>query len=186
MSTLKLLQNDDSLTITKLIEANKKAGWPDLEPWQKSFCAEYIECYSHRDAAKLAGKSPAQGVRILRDPLVSAYIAFLQEKITTRKIITREFIESEMLELNDIAMGRVETKLVDKDGIAYSAEVHNLPVARAVQTEMAKATKFYEDGSSQGGTVEIQLNLGGLGIKPDVAKNASVRGVVIEGELSDA
>ena len=185
MPSLELLQKDFSINTEKLIKANIEQGFPDLDPKHKAFAYNYVATLNHRDAATESGFPAARGIQVLRDPLVNAMIGFLQDKMATRSIITREFVEAEMLALNDIAMGRVETKMVDKDGGSFSEFVHNLPVAKAVQTELAKSTKFYQDGSSQGGEVQISINLGALGVRPETAAKATVQRTIINGELAD-
>jgi len=167
------------------IARNKEQGWPDVTVKEKTFAAEYLYSHDHRDAAELAGFPKSKGVALLRSPLVAAYLESLQEKVTIRRIIDRDFIESEMVQLYYMAKGEEEIHMVDKDGLQLSVKNANLPAARGILKDMAESTKFFEDGSSQGGTTTVTLNLGNLGIKPEVAKNATVRGTVIEGELSD-
>lgn len=185
MPSLKQILNDSLIDMPKLIEANRELGFPDLEPQHKAFAYEYVACMNHRDAAVAANLPASKGIQLRRDPLIAAMISHLQERMATHSIITRDHVQAEMVELNDIAMGRIATKLVDKDGRAYEAEVHNLPVAKAVQTEMAKMTDAYKDGSGNKSDVTIVINSQALGVTGEmVLEQAPIEGQTV-GEFAD-
>ena len=189
MPVLKKLRVDPSLDIEKLIRANRENNFPDLKAKPRAFAMNYVELLDHRAAAEAAKYDPNKGKKLLRDPLISAFIGFLQEKLVTRKLITREYIESQWLELNDIAMARVATltgeTCINADGVEVPEErlMHNLPVARAVLAEMTKGTNFSEDSSAQGGAVNISINLKALGVSNESAAKATIQKTILEGEL---
>lgn len=181
MSKSNALSTLDSIPTDALIKANEANGWPDVKSVEKAFASEYVLSRDHREAAEIVGKTRSAGIKLLKNPLVNAYIAFLDSKVATRRLIDRAYVESEMLNLYYMAKGEDEVNLVDKDGTQFTAKEANLPVASKLLVEMAKSTKFYEDGSSQGGMVNIGINLGAMGVQEAV----EVRGIEIEGETRE-
>lgn len=177
----------NSKSLKNLIDHNRRNDWPDILDMERMFCYEYIaNGHSLAGAAKAAKMSRANGLKALRKPLVHACIQDMISTMGSRKIMDAEFIETQMLELYDIAMGNIETKCVDRDGEVYSGLIHNLPVAAKLLTEMAKTTKIYEDGSAQGGTVNIGINMGALGISPSASSRMEIKtSDILEGEFTD-
>lgn len=129
------------------IERNKTSNWEDLDPQRKAFALNYVIIYDHRHSAKLAGFSPDSGLRLLREPLLSAYIANLQEEDYITNLITEDFIRVQFLNLIPMLSGQVEVPIVNKDG--YSSNVKKFFPGELVSVlkELAKSTKFYENGS---------------------------------------
>lgn len=181
MSDLTKLLMSESVDIPKLVERNRSEGYPDLTPQLKAFAIEYVQCLNHMEAAESIGLSRGRGIRLMRNPLVSAMIQDMQAKMATRAIITREYIESENLELNDIAMGRADTFLLTRDGDVVKEKVHNLPVARAVQADMAKNAGIQNIVIADKGAVSISINLSSLGVSHEV----EVEKPLLDGEYTD-
>lgn len=146
-----------------LIERNKANGWEDLEPKRKAFGMRYVTDYNHRKAAEEAGFSPNSGLALTREPLLSAYIAELQESNFVTNIITEDFVRAQWLNMIPKLMGEEEVMLgVDNDGDQLSGMKFHPSEMGNVLKEMAKTTKIYEDGSGQSGNVNVQINVGDL------------------------
>lgn len=164
---------DSSATIKEL----RKGGWEDLDNERKAFAYKYIESYDHCEAAAAIGKKRGDGLKLLRDPLVCAFLSDLQEAMGERSIIKRDFINVQWLKLLPKLMGEEEVMLgVDKDGLQLEGyKFHSADATRAL-TELSKSTNFYADGTGNG-NVSININLAALGIDED-------KGVTIEGDYS--
>ena len=91
-----------------LIKFNQENNWPDLKPDVKVMAAEYAVCGVIKDAAKAAGISKVRASRLLRDPLVAAYVGMLTEEISERTLIRREFLELEAIDLYEKNKGEEE------------------------------------------------------------------------------
>lgn len=155
-----LISKEDMIA---LIERNKSNGWEDLDAKRKAFALRYVTDYNHRRAAEESGFSPNSGLGLTREPLLSAFISELQQSNHITNVITEDFIRAQWMNMIPLLMGDVEMPMgVDKDGDQiygqkfYPAELNN------VLKEMAKTTKVYEDGSGDGGNVNVQINMGDL------------------------
>jgi len=129
------------------IDRNKLSNWEDIDPQRKAFALNYVIVYDHRSSAKLAGFSPDSGLRLLREPLLSAYIAYLQEEDYITNLITEDFIRVQFLNLLPMLSGQVEVPVVDSRGTSYNVKKFFPNELVSVLKEMAKSTKFYENGS---------------------------------------
>lgn len=163
------------------IERQRESNWPDLPTKERAFAHEYIIEYRHRDAAKQSGFSPDNGARLLRKPLVAAYIAYLQEMQLTSNIITKDFINAQYLRLYDMATGLEEQQLVTADGDEYKAKKTELGTAVNIVKEMSKSTEYEKDTGNKTAAVQVNIDFGGL-------RGSDSRGtpnVTIEGELDE-
>ena len=75
--TIALYEKPDDFNA--LVEQNTKNGWKSLTPELRMFCYYYLEDYNHQNAAKRANIKMS-GMAALRNPLVNAMIAHLQEE----------------------------------------------------------------------------------------------------------
>lgn len=145
------------------IKRNTLNGWEDLEPKRKAFALRYVVDYNHRQAAEDAGFSANAGISLVREPLLSAFISEIQHQAQITNLITEDFVRTQWMNMIPLLMGDVQMPMgVDRDGDQvygqkfYPAELNN------VLKEMAKTTKIYDEGSGQGGNVNVQINVAGL------------------------
>lgn len=162
-----------------LVLKNQTDNWPDLVAKQKMFAVRYLETYSATKAATEAGEASATwGRKQLRNPLVMAYIGSLQEMYNQRSFINKDFINVQMMMHLEVVKGEVEAPFCLADGSQAEGKRYDAPQVSKVLTELAKSTKFYEDGSSEKAAVTININLEALGIEEKGV------GAIIEGELA--
>jgi len=173
-----LLKGKDELS--NYIDSNRKNGWPDLKPNEKTFAFNYMQHFNHNRAARDAGwKSAGYGLKLLRDPLVSAFIGFLKDELQERTLIDAEFVQSQWLELLPKLNGEEDIPLITSSGEEIMArKFHGSEMVSALR-ELGKSTKFYEEGSGGSGNVSIAINLAALGID----ENNNNVGITIEGEV---
>jgi len=168
--------DEQVLDSNKQVESLRKDKWASLDPKRKKFVYSYIETYDHCAAAKAAGFSRSQGLSLLRDPLVAAFLNDVQEVMGERSIITRDFINVQWMKILPKLMGEEEVMLgVDKDGIQVEGYKFHAGEATRALTELSKSTNFYAGGTGNA-NVNININLDALGID---------EAVTIEGEAKD-
>lgn len=150
----------------ELIAKNREEGWPDLDPKRKAFAYFYLESYNQRLAAEKAGFNPSTGSKLLREPLLMAFITDAQEVMAQRSLVNRDFVNFQWLKLLPKVMGEEEVAIVDrKEGLSFFAKEFNANAAAKVLTELSKSTNFYADGSDSKGAVTVNINLEAMGIK---------------------
>jgi len=156
-----VIENKSQLAL--IIERNKAAGWPDIEPKRKAFAMYYLIDYDTRKAAKKAKFAEKTGASLIREPLLSAYIAELQSQDLISNVVTEDFVRTQWLNLIPILSGQVEVPLgVDADGDQLNGKKFHASELNNVLKELAKSTKFYEEGSGGDGSVNVQINVGAL------------------------
>ena len=161
MSKALIIQDRNELNA--IIERNKQNGWPDLEPKRKAFAMHYLMGYDHRDAAVKAKFSAEFGKSLTREPLLSAYISELQSQDLISNVVTEDFVRTQWLNLIPILSGQVSVPLgVNAEGEQLEGMQFNAGALNSVIKELAKSTKFYEDGSGQGGLVNVSIDVGAL------------------------
>lgn len=169
MATTENTQPISALTLkdsSELIARNRETHWPDLTAQQKAFCIYYVETYDTKDAASRAKISLNAARKHLRDPLTMAYINDCQEVMAQRSVINRDFVNVQWLKLLPKVMGEEEIFLgVDKDGCQLQGKKFEPAAAAKIMTELSKSTNFYAEGSGQSASVNINIDLGALGIK---------------------
>lgn len=149
--------------LNAVIERNKQNGWEDLTAQRKAFAMYYLASYDHRDAAKKVKFSADFGTSLIREPLLSAYIAELQGQDLISNIVTEDFVRTQWLNLIPILSGQVEIPLgVNADGDQLNGKQFNAAALNATIKELAKTTKIYEEGSGGSGQVNVQINMGAL------------------------
>lgn len=151
MGTLPDLQE---LSVLQLIERHRETYWNNLDSKLKMFAYEYLKEYNHRNSAALAGFPKNDGLRILREPVVQAFIQDITDDRQVTTNITKEYISTMWMRMLPKLMGEEEVAMVTSSGEEKTACKFFASEAVSAIREMGKSTKFYEDGS--GGTV---LNL---------------------------
>lgn len=162
----------------ELIDRNIESNFADLEPQKRAFALSYVIDYDHRRAAMEAGIKPNRGFSLLRDPLVSAFIKFLQDELQISNIITADFIKAQYLALIPKLAGQEDIPIILPDGEQIEGKKFYPGELTNVLKELAKSTKFYEDGSGQGGGVNITIDVGAL--TGDQTSVAMIKGSTIE------
>ncbi|REK56689.1 MAG: hypothetical protein DWQ49_09975 [Bacteroidetes bacterium] len=145
-----------------VIERNKLDGWVDLDSKRKAFAMRYIIDYDHRTAAEESGFSPNIAMSLLREPLTAAFISELQKEKGLSNIVTSDFIKTQFVNLIPYLSGQIEVPIVTGSGEQIEARKFYPGELVNVLKELAKSTKFYEDGSSDKGVTNIQINMGDL------------------------
>ena len=153
-----------------LIQQNKDSGWPDVTPQEKMFAFKYLETFKHRDAGEESEFSPNSGLKLLRKPLINAFIAQIQGEYQQRSIVDADFVRTQWLQLLPKVMGEEEVPIVLADGTQIEARKFHAADSTRVLSELSKSTKFYEGGSGGSGNVSINIDLGALGITADISQ----------------
>jgi|APSaa5957512535_1039671.scaffolds.fasta_scaffold88524_2 hypothetical protein len=100
-----------------LIERNEDNGFEDLTPLKRAFVLELVaNGYKHGLAAKAVGADKGHGIRLLRDPLVCAYIKHVQNKQNIQSIISQDFVRGLYLELIPKLMGEESVNTITSTG----------------------------------------------------------------------
>lgn len=160
-----------------LIARNRENNWPDVTAQERMFAFYYLEDYNHRNAAKRAGYTQGQGIHLLRKPLISEFVAYVQQEYQRRSFIDADFVRAQWLDVLPKLKGEEEIAILHEGETTYAHKFHAAETVRAL-SELGKATKFYEGGSGNA-SVQVHINLGALGISDNSA------GVVIEGSVDE-
>ena len=159
----------------ELVRRNQEQGWPDLSEQKRAFALNYILDYNHRNAAQQVGLGAHVGLRTLRDPLVAAFVKHLQDEQATTNFITEDFIRAQYLALIPKLAGEEEVPIVLGDGREIDACKFFPGELTNVIKELAKSTKFYEDGSGQNAPVQVNIDMGALlGSKPEEIQGVTI------------
>ena len=148
--------------ILEYIKVQKHRGWPDLDPKHREFANEYlINGFKHREAAKEVGVSDP--TRAMRNPLVRAYIANLQELNGNIRLLNQQFVEQRYMELIPKLMGEEEVPIFDvKEGISVNAKKFHSAETVAVLRDLGKASGYQADEEKASQVVNVQINIGDL------------------------
>lgn len=156
----------------ELVKRNQESDWIDLSNQHKAFAFEYVaNGYKHIQAAAEVGIAKSGALRTLRTPLVSAFIAHLQEKHFTTQIITKQFVENQYLELIPFLKGEEEVPLVNGQGDSFEALKFHGSELVAVLRDLGKVTGYQQEDEGNKGMVNIQMNFGDVMNKPEVIIN---------------
>lgn len=166
-----------------LLARERNNGFESLTPNRRAFCHEYItNGYKHREAAKSVGIAAASGIRVLREPLVGAYISYLQSMQQTSAIITKDYINAQYMALYDMATGLEPQCLVTADGDEFMAKKTELGTAHNILKEMSKSTDYAQETGNKVAAVSVNIDFGNLrgNISVDSHDDASDEGVIID------
>jgi|TARA_R100000789_G_scaffold100494_1_gene111056 hypothetical protein len=162
-----------AIKVFDAIEIHRQTGWEDLEPQKKNFAFEYIQSYDHMEAAEKCGLSRKQGLSLLRDPLISAFLGDLLEETRAKTNITEDFVATMWMSILPMLMGKEDVPMVSAQGQEFLAKKFFPSETIAALREISKSTKFYEDGSGQGG---IHIDARQLFLKSDITEEEAVEG----------
>ena len=175
----------DKDDLERFIEKNQTEDWPDLTAVKRAFAIEYVmNGYNHRDAAETLNVPKDRGIRLLRDPLVAAYVKTLQDDQRTNGLITRDFINAQYMTLYEMATGQKAHPFVAGGEILNEARV-DMPSAISILKEMSKSTDYEKAPSTVKGGVSIHLNLGSLLGNDQVEVSIEAPVDAIDGEFNE-
>jgi hypothetical protein len=161
--------------ISDVIESNKTNNWPDLHAQAKVFAHEFSIVGNLTKACKRVGIGREKGSRLLRDPLVDAYINDIQEAcLTDSTIITRAFVELALLDQYEKANGEVEVPNVTKDGDVIMGKWWNGSVALGVIKEMKGLAGMNRELGVDGHGVTVQINMNDFTGAENIEKEVNV------------
>ena len=105
------------------------------------------------------------GIVKLRDPLVSRFIAKLQEDANTAKLITQNFVEAQYLEILPQLKGEEDVALYNNQtGEGVLAKKFHSAELVSVLRDLGKSSGYIapDVGGPAGAVVNVQINLGDL------------------------
>lgn len=173
-----LLPVDSTEELSNLIEREMKSGFASLSTQRKAFAHEYIVDYKHRRAAKETGFSANTGIRLVREPLIAAYVEHLQSLQLTNNIITKDFINAQYMVLYEMSIGEVEQHHVLPDGTPMLIKKTELGTAHNILDKMSKSIEYAKDTGNKTAAVSISIDIDGI----RGADEAIVVGEIIEHE----
>lgn len=142
-----------------IVERNQGDGFSDLSEERKAFAYNYVSNgYDHREAAILCGFSVHKGIQLKREPLVAAFIEYLQTQSYQANIVTREFVDARLDELEDIALGKVPIPIILANGEQIYREKFHGELAMSIVKERNKMQGYVRDETGKVGDVNIQIN----------------------------
>lgn len=145
---------------TEIVDRNKREGWPDLSEKRRAFVLIYTtNGYDHRRAAVEVGLSADMGTSIKREPLVAAYIEYMQNQTYESSLVTKPFLDAKLDILEDIAMGEMEIPIVTAAGESISAKKFHPDLAMNIIKQRAQLGGHTKDDKSRVGDVNIQINI---------------------------
>jgi hypothetical protein len=155
------------------LERNRSSGWPDVSPKAKVFVHEYSVCGNITSACKRVSIGRDRGMRMLRDPIIRAYLDSLEEGLRNDTIITRAFVELQMLETLEQVNGDVDVPNVTKDGEVVWGPRFNGTGKIALLKEMKGLAGMNKEQGIDGTGVTINIDLNAAGyVAPEVEVNS--------------
>lgn len=149
--------NTQEAPVLEVIEYHQQTSWAEYDITKKVFYLEYAKDYDVANAALCAGISTKEGRQWLREPIGSAFLSDLLENSRISTNITEDFIASNWVALLPKLMGEEEVNLVLPSGDSIMAKKFDGASTISALKEMGKATKFYEDGSGQGASLNLSV-----------------------------
>jgi len=136
------------------LDEQRQNGFLDLPQDKRAFALEFIQTGSYIEASKSAEIQTATGRRWLRDPLVAAFIQYLNQQKEHYSLIDAGFIETQYLVLLGKLLGEESVPMVTSDGASYSAKKFHSSEAVGCLRDLAKISGHYKE---EGATVNVQV-----------------------------
>jgi hypothetical protein len=163
MSAPKALQAVEE--IRSQIERHQETGWTELDPEAKAFGIAFITTPSPRQAAVEAGLAASRGNTLYKDPVVRAYISFLQDMMAETSIINIQFVQAQITHYLPIFAGEESAPIVVPGvGVMDEKRLHGPELIRLLDM-MAKHTGFYNADLSQNSVLQMFQALQEIGRK---------------------
>ncbi len=146
------------------VESQERNGWLDISIDEIAFCDEYLaNGYKHREAAISCEFAASAGIRLVRKPLLRAYITHQQDKKRLRSIVTERFLDAQLMDLYDQAIGEVDVAIVTANGDEISAKKFNGSLALSIIQERSKTAGVTKGEEGKGGAlVNVTIDMGSL------------------------
>ena len=103
---LELCQSLAAKNAPDQVKRNQETDFPDLEDKRKFFAYKYLAQFDHRQAAEDAGFSPDMGIKLIREPLLEAFIEKLKAEQRMRLEIDADQVRMEWLAALDVFSGK--------------------------------------------------------------------------------
>lgn len=145
-----------------VLEYNRSNDWVDVPAKAKVFAHEFSVVGNLTSACRAVGIGRERGARLLKDPLVSAYVAYLQETLVLDTLITRSFVELGLLDVYEKCMGEVDVPNVTKDGDVVMAPRFNAAGAMSALKEMKPLAGMNKEEGVDGHGVTVKIDLHGF------------------------
>lgn len=136
------------------LDEQRQNGFLDLPQDKRAFALEFIQSGSYVEASNAIGIQTATGRRWLRDPLISAFIQYLNQQKEHYSLIDAGFIETQYLILLSKLLGEEAVPMVDKDGTAFLAKKFHSSEAVGCLRDLAKVSGNYKE---EGATINVQV-----------------------------
>jgi len=150
-------------SIKELVETNRQNGFQDLSDKKKAFAIFYVtEGYSIERSAKEVDVCLMTGYKYKRDPLTAAYINDLMDKYLAESVVNKQTLDSYLDNLEDLALGRVDTHDMTADGDQKQGKVFHPALALKIYQERARLHEVVKDDSKGSGSVSVTINMGGM------------------------
>ena len=141
----------------------REDNWVQFDNQLKAFALDYIQHYNHRLSCKRADLPKDMGIKLIRDPLVSALISDLISQRQIRTNITDDMVSTLWLNMLPKLMGEEDIAMIDNTGNEFQGRKFHASESVRALTEISKSTKFYAEGSGTG-----QINIQAILINGDM------------------
>lgn len=142
--------------LSSFLAEQRENGFQGLPQKHRLFALEFSQSGSYIDASKKAEIGKETGRNLLRDPLVTCFINYLNQQKEHYTLIDAGFIESQYLQLFAKLTGEEEVPVVDKNtGAQLYRHEFNGPAAVSALRDMAKISGHYKED----GTLRVELGV---------------------------
>lgn len=166
--------------IADVVEHNRLNGWPDVPAQAKVFAHEYSVAGNLYDACRAVGIGYPKGSRLLRDPLVTAFVADLQKDLSKDTLFRREFIELTMLETLEQVNGDVDVPTVTRDGEQAFGRMFNANAKIALIKEMKTIIGMDKPQGVGGNGVTVNIDFNSFGYEKSLDTRVTIDGATGE------
>lgn len=136
------------------LSEQRENGFQQLEQPKRLFALEFVATGSVAQSAEAAGITTATGHRWIKNPVVSAFVHYLNQQKEHYSLIDASFVESQYVSLLSKLLGEEEVAMVDKEGVQFMAKKFEGAAAVSCLRDLAKISGHYkEDGS----TINVQV-----------------------------
>src|SRR5690554_4796786 len=158
MSAASNLYGMSSSELSVFLAEQRENGFQALPQDKRLFGLTFVETGSYVQASEAAGVQRETGKRWLRDPLVSCFINYLNQRKEHYSLIDASFVESQYLALFAKLVGEDEVEIIDKDGNQLSRRKFHASEAVAALRDMAKISGHYKEDNSISIKIEAALS----------------------------
>ena len=160
--------------LESLLAKNRDHGYPDVTDQHKMFAHEYILDFDHNRAAAAVGYSRSNGIRMLRDPLISAFIEELKQSMFSRMSIDADMVRAMWIETIPKLAGKEAVPKMLKDGSVVEGCHFDGPSLVSALKDIGTMTDLYKNGSGGNQPVSVSINLGDLGLNNEQASQVTI------------